>query len=86
MNAHELKRAYLEAQKTFYSYRWEIAKKRGIVQFNILDRSKFFTNDDWDKVASEEEQKQATIFDNEMRKAWRAYQEALREKERIVRK
>jgi len=86
MKADELKQAYFEALKIFTDYRWDIATKRGITRFSVLDGSKFFVVAEWDKVASEEEQKQATIFDNEMRKAWRAYQDALREEERIVRK
>lgn len=86
MNANELKQAYLEALKTFTDYRWDIATKRGITRFSVLDGSKFFVVDEWERVASEDEKKQATIFDNEMRKAWRAYQEALREEERIIRK
>ncbi len=86
MKADELKQAYFEALKIFTDYRWDIATKRGITRFSVLDGSKFFVIEEWNKVASEEEQKQATIFDNEMRKAWRAYQDALREEERIVRK
>lgn len=86
MKADELKQAYFEALKTFTDYRWDIATKRGITRFSVLDGSKFFVVDEWKQVASEEEQKQAAIFDNEMRKAWRAYQEALREEERIIRK
>lgn len=86
MNVDKLKQAYFEALKTFTDYRWDIAKKHGIVLVSVLDKSQFFVVDEWKRVASEEEQKQATIFDNEMRKAWRAYQEALREEERIIRK
>ena len=86
MTSEEAKQAYLKAAKTFNDYRWDIATKRGITRFSVLDGSKFFVVAEWDKVASEEEQKQATIFDNEIRKAWRAYQDALREEERIVRK
>lgn len=86
MNVDELKQAYLEAKETFDRYRWEIAEKHGIVRFSTLYEKQCFAAVEWERVASEEEQKQATIFDNEMRKAWRAYQEALREEERIVRK
>jgi len=86
MKADELKQAYFEALKIFTDYRWDIATKRGITRFSVLDGSKFFVIEEWNKVASEEEQKQATIFDNEMRKAWRLYQDLLREEERIIRK
>ena len=77
----ELKQAYLEALKTAKEYQWEIAEKHG-----IIINGEYYRVPDWERVATPLEQKQATIFDNEMRKAWRAYQEALREEERIVRK
>ena len=81
MTSEQAKSDYLEALKTAKEYQWEVAERHGI----IVD-GEYYRAPDWEKVASEEEQKQATIFDNEMRKAWRAYQEALREEERIVRK
>ena len=81
MNANELKQAYLEALKTAKEYQWEVAERHGI----IVD-GEYYRVPDWEKVASDEEQKQATIFDSEMRKAWRAYQESLRQEERIIRK
>ena len=81
MTSNELKQAYLEALKTAKEYQWEIAEKHGIIV-----NGEYYRVPDWERVATPLEQKQATIFDNEMRKAWRAYQEALREEERIVRK
>ena len=81
MTSEQAKSDYLEALKTAKEYQWEVAERHGI----IVD-GEYYRAPDWEKAASEEEQKQATIFDNEMRKAWRAYQEALREEERIVRK
>ena len=86
MTSEEAKQAYLKAAKTFNDYRWDIAEKRGIARVSVLDGSRFFSIAEWKKTASVEEQRQATIFDNEMRKAWRLYQDLLREEERIIRK
>ena len=86
MNASELRRAHLKVLGTFFDYRWKIAEKYGIVRFNLSMGIEGFNSDEWELVASEEERKQATILDNETKKAWQAYQEALREEERIIRK
>ena len=86
MNANVYRLAYLEALGVSNDYRWEIAEKNGIVRFSISSRIEFFNNDEWDKVASEEEKKQAAVLENEWKKAWRAYQNALREEKRLVRK
>ena len=81
MTSEEAKRAYLEALKIAKEYQWEVAEKHGIIQ-----DGDYYRVPDWEATASPLEQKQATIFDNEMRKAWRLYQDLLREEERIIRK
>lgn len=81
MTADELRRAHLKVLGTFFDYRWKIAEKYGIVRFNLSMGIEGFNNDEWERVASEEERKQATILHDNTIKAFQAYYDAWRKEE-----
>lgn len=85
----ELYEEYTALHKTYEDYKWEIAEKYGIVEFQE-DGRKFFNYGRWLDSATKDEFNQALQFEREAKAKWQEWQEALRiaEKlrERIVRK